>query len=437
MRPVFIPIETASRELLYKVILCSVLAGEGISCYLGSKRAIHTLLRSEKGYLYLDKGYHQGHSDALHSLITSQDGVVVNLDEEGAVDFPDGSTLRNRYPEALFRTAKKVFLWGTAQESSIREAGIQSDTIQVTGHPRFELLKAPYRFLYEQDANRLRQRFGPFILFNTNMGFGNNIRGDGWVRTNYASRFDHLDRIMEFDDQKFESMIEAIRSLRNVTSLPIVLRPHPEENADRYRNCLSEIEDVHVLFEGSAVEWIVACEIMIHPDCTTAIEARMLGKQPVSFLPQNSPEDLVTRLPLQASTVFSTTDAFVDHVEKCLTGEPSQYMASESFLNDWFAFDRSSIKLISEHVLEECSDVGAQGQALRLVTRWKLTKSRMRRMIAPRQSDALITNKLQGFTSDRIEEIVTGIKESGMVPTTISYTALDHDLYRFKTTRSS
>jgi surface carbohydrate biosynthesis protein len=436
MRPVLIPIETASRELLYKVVLSSILAERRIPCYLGSKRAIHTLLNAEKGYVYLDKGFHKGQSETLHARIASREGLVVNLDEEGAVDFPDGSTLRNRYPDELFHSADKVFLWGREQESRIRTEGIQTDKIVVTGHPRFELLKAPYRFLYEADAVRLRGRFGPFILVNTNMGFGNNIRGNAWVRSNYASRFDHLDRIMDFDDQKFDTMIAGIHAIRQITSLPIVVRPHPEENASLYVDSLKDVDNVHVVFEGSVVEWLVACELMIHPDCTTAIEARMLGKKAISCLPSDSPMDLVTQLPLKASSVCNTPDALVKHVGDFLRGNSMHDDASDTFLNDWFAFDQPSMELIAKHISEVCSQGQVKRNSLALATRWKLSKAKIRRKISPHPSDELISNKLKGFTPAKVRDIVREIENGGLLSGESEFAVLDDDLFLFSSGQS-
>ena len=53
----------------------------------------------------MDKGYHAGVSEFMYSKIKKNNGIIINLDEEGAVDFSDNSTLKQRYSKKLLKGA--------------------------------------------------------------------------------------------------------------------------------------------------------------------------------------------------------------------------------------------------------------------------------------------------------------------------------------------
>ena len=66
---ILIPMETSSREMLYKIYLCNILSSQGFDCYLGSKSEISFLIEKIHGFIYLDKGYHKGVSDLIYKKI--------------------------------------------------------------------------------------------------------------------------------------------------------------------------------------------------------------------------------------------------------------------------------------------------------------------------------------------------------------------------------
>ena len=109
---ILIPIEISKRELLYKIVLCNYLASHGFNCFLGTKSNINLLVSKFRNFLYIDKGYHMDNSEKIYEKIKINNGIIISLDEEGAVDFKDGSTLRNRYSKILFKFSQLVFFLG-------------------------------------------------------------------------------------------------------------------------------------------------------------------------------------------------------------------------------------------------------------------------------------------------------------------------------------
>ena len=118
---VLIPIETSSREMIYKIYLCHHLALKGLHCYLGRKSYINYLINNLKGYIYIDKGYHKGNSEKIYEAVKDNGGIIVSLDEEGGIDYSDGSTLLGRYSKELFDNVDLTFLWGSNQFELVKE----------------------------------------------------------------------------------------------------------------------------------------------------------------------------------------------------------------------------------------------------------------------------------------------------------------------------
>lgn len=344
---ILMPIETSSRELMYKTYLCHLLADRGFNCFLGSKSQINHLLVCMTNYIYLDKGYHLGESEKLYTIIKNNKGIIVNLDEEGGVDFADHSTLLSRYSKVFFSMADLTFLWGTKQLEIIKNNLHRDSKVVISGHPRFEMLKNEYNFFYEEEVKKIKRQHGSFVLINTNMGFGNNIKGDDFVVSNYHERFNKIDQIISFDKKKVTLFIEVAKKLSEKTNFNVVFRPHPEEDLHIYNKAFEGIDNISVINTGSVIPWLISAKRMIHPDCTTAIESIFIGKQPLSILPDNHYDELVTILPISVSKNFTNIDKLIAAVN-----DKSELIVPENYelLNSYFSIERKSFFTIVEEL---------------------------------------------------------------------------------------
>ncbi len=377
----------------------------GFNCYLGSKSNIYHLAKYLKNYIYLDKGYHADVSESLYKVINNNNGIIVNLDEEGAVDFSDHSTLKERYAPQLFENIHTAFLWGIKQYELIKNNTRAAEKTIITGHPRFQLLKPEFHYLYNQDVKKINQIYGKFILVNTNMGFGNNVKGDNFVIENYGNRFKNIKNIVSFDKVKVNAFIELIKTLSSSINTKIILRPHPEEDLNYYLNAFKDIDSIKVIYRGSVVPWLLAAEQIIHPDCTTAIESSFLGKLPISYMPENYPEDIVTKIPLDVSIRFNR----VSQVLEYLTNKqeyPEDKNRRLQVLEDYFSQNKSSTDLIVDKLKEiRINNTGEAAQKNLwqqfILLRFKEAYHSLRRS----NDHNFVRKKLQGFDLKNIKRI--------------------------------
>ena len=350
---VLIPLEIASRELLFKVYLSHMLTLNGFTCYLGRKKSIWFLAKKMKGYVYIDKGYHAEHSELIYDIVRSRSGFIVSLDEEGAVDFSSNETLMKRYSKALFKKIDHVFFWGRSQFDIVKDNIQNNLNYSITGHPRFELLKPKYSKLYEVEAKSISERYGDFILINTNMGFGNNISGDDFIRDKskgYGKWFANIDEIIEQDKMKLEAYIKLVKILCSKFDKYIIFRPHPEENLDIYKEAFTDYEKVIVENHSSVIPWLIAAGIMIHPDCTTSIESFIIDKKSISYMPSNASEDITTSLPINLSHSVRDLDTLISIIKNNKNVDITE---NDNFLiEEYFSIKSDSSNLIAKKISE-------------------------------------------------------------------------------------
>jgi surface carbohydrate biosynthesis protein len=195
-----------------------------------------------------------------------------------------------RFSEEAFRQVEVFFAWGDAQLEAI--AAHRPETrarIRVTGNPRFDLLRPEWRPYFAAAADELRKAHGKFILVNTNFAFANHFNGEEGVRRLWASY--SISREPGFYEgwadmnrrnlESFSRMLPRLRS--EFPDHKIVIRPHPSENFDTWRAISAGMPSVLVSGEGSAVNWIIASELLVHSNCTTAIEAFLLEKPAIAY----------------------------------------------------------------------------------------------------------------------------------------------------------
>ena len=369
-----------------------------------------------KNYIYLDKGYHAGVSEPLYKQVLENNSVIVNLDEEGAVDFSDNSTLKERYSSELFEYANTIFLWGFEQQKLIKQQTEKSDQTIVTGHPRFELLKPEFHFLYNQDVENIVQKHGSFVLVNTNMGFGNNIKGDDFVIANYGNRFENIRKIVKFDKVKLKAYLELIKALSKEIDRKIILRPHPEEDLHYYINAFEDIDSIEVVYSGSVVPWLLAADEVIHPDCTTAIESSFLGKLPISYMPNNSPDDIVTKIPLEISLRFNHISQVVDHLLN-KNNHLGDKNTRSKVLDDYFAYRQPTSQLIVNRFKDIRQAMVTSDNQKYLCKQFVFLKIKESINSLRSNNDIyFVRKKLQGFDYGNIKKIQNLLSENGVLP---------------------
>ncbi len=302
----YIPIDIASRELDAKLLLGLVAAERGISVVLGRRVSVDSprfapgvyLAKNVRSSFVLDKPAAFGHA-------------VVALDEEGLVRFPDHVQAMRLETRAL-TVPRLLYAWGRDNASYWRTLPTYDGRpIVEAGNPRADLLRPEFRAIHEPAVAALRDRFGPFVLLNTNFSIVNHFRvGHTVFRRAAGADAGAFQRIFEGVSAHKRALLRHFLELidplaRAIAPAKLVIRPHPSEDHSAWQAQAAKHPNVEVLTQGSVVPWLLASSGLIQNGCTTAIEAAMLDVPTITFQPVAS-DDFDLPLPNRFGVAVET-----------------------------------------------------------------------------------------------------------------------------------
>jgi surface carbohydrate biosynthesis protein len=224
-------------------------------------------------------------NNANHVLDYLRKGIrVVVLDTEGVTGQSAEEFAKVVSTTNLLGLVDLYCVWGNAQKKSLELFNpTLSKNIIVTGCPRYDFCIAPWiKYL---PSNNL---VPGYILINTTFATINPKFSSG--STDEAKAMIDIGFSSKFSNQyNADAQIALIGMMDLISELTIsfpdkqfVLRPHPFESCDLYIKKFSEVKNLTVRQEGTSIQWIKDASILIHLNCTTAIEAHMMGKLALS-----------------------------------------------------------------------------------------------------------------------------------------------------------
>jgi surface carbohydrate biosynthesis protein len=298
-RILYLPMEIASRELDSRLLLAAFALERGYEIVLGQKWLIERNVESMPPGIYLSKTLTQRDARTM-ARVRDRGFIVAAIDEEvpGLVAKPN--ELRWVSDEAI-GIADFVFVGGDNNVSAYRQRfPTAAERIVPCLNPRWDLLKADARGIYAEEAARIRERYGRFVLINTNLGFTNSEKGDAKVMVEDQARSGKLDmsdpavrhfvdEFLRMERDNFSAVKRLVQSiLDDVPGVSIVLRPHPSERIDTWMNAFPANPRLAVVREGAPIPWILASEALVHTNCTTGVEAIALDHPALCMVASNS-----------------------------------------------------------------------------------------------------------------------------------------------------
>jgi hypothetical protein len=283
--------------------------------------------------------------------------------------------------------------------------------IHITGNPRNDLLRPEIQPYYEKEVSNIRETYGDFILINTNF---NHVNAFSPIRTLFlpadkpgeepkfgrAARGmtrEYAEGLRDLKQATFEHFQEMIPTLEKaLPATTIVVRPHPVESQEVYRQIAARCERVHVINEGNVVPWLMACKVLIHNGCTTSVEAFAMGVPAVSYrATTNDDYDYgFYRLPNKLSHQCFNFEELQQTLKKILCGELGVGNGDErqALIDHYLAAQKGP--LACERIVDVLEKTAADLPNLpgppigeRLQGWFKATKRRVRRWSKLRKTD--------------------------------------------------
>jgi surface carbohydrate biosynthesis protein len=334
-----IPVENQVRELDPKLLLACIAARRGFTVIIGSHREIDLRISSLPKGLYLNKSM-TDRNLKMFRIMSNLGYEIVTWDEEALVHLPPETYYSRRLSPIAIRYVTHLFAWGEDNAELWRQYPDLPPNmpIHVTGNPRSDMLRPEMQPFYEPEAENLRRKHKPFILVNTNFNHVNAfypaqnlfqpLKSDGespqfgkaavGMSRAYAEGLrDHKQAILD----AFKQMIPMLDSA--FPDHTVIVRPHPTENQQIYKEIAAGCKRVKVTNEGNVVPWLMATDAVIHNGCTTGVEAYVMGVPAISYRAKiNEAYDLgFYRLPNLISHQCFDPDQLQETLARILEGE--------------------------------------------------------------------------------------------------------------------
>lgn len=327
-----IPVENQVRELDAKLLLACAAAERGMPVVLGSRTYINFAMPHLPRGVFLAKSL-RSISKLMLNVIHGLGHRIVAWDEESLVRYSSPDYYAWRYSDATFGVIDELFAWGEDDAGFFKAyPGYRGTPLHVTGNPRIDLLRPEVRGYFAPEVDKLRAQYGDFVLVNTNFSFVNNFvpslnlldrdpQGHPSVsRTGMGMSLAFATQMAKHQQAIYDAFRELMPKLAAwFPHRRIIVRPHPSENHDVWRQILADCPQVEVIHQGNVVPWLMAAKVLLHNGCTTAVEASVLGTPAVSYMPVQS-ETCDYHLPNGLSHRALTQDAVQELLGEILEG---------------------------------------------------------------------------------------------------------------------
>ena len=151
-------------------------------------------------------------------------------------------------------------------------------------------------FNYFKELN-LKFRNKNYILVSCAFGEANNLIKDRKLELKYwelrgDKNTEPLLQTGFYQKKLLTLFVEGIKKISKTFNNEIfILRAHPVENIDFYRNFFIDCKNIIIIENTSVQEWFFNAKILIHSGCTTAIEAIYANIIPICYLPYAEGEE--------------------------------------------------------------------------------------------------------------------------------------------------
>jgi surface carbohydrate biosynthesis protein len=342
-----IPCETQAREFDAKLLLAAFAAERGFCVIVGSKKEINKRIGSLPRSIFVSKSLTKRNL-LNYELLDRLGHSVVCGDEEALVYASPDSYLHHKVAAPTLRKARALLGWGPQNEQLWRNfSGYDGAPIHVTGNARMDLLRPELRPLFEGEAQRLRERHGPFVLINTNFSrlnhyFPGQSRQRHALESGPPGGVADLGRgLAAHKAELYDYFLEMVPAVaRACPDHTIVVRPHPSEKQETWEELTRDCKNVRVIHEGNVVPWLIASEVLIHNGCQTSVEAYLLGAASIAYQPVTSEHfdlQLPNLLSHRAFDLESLQGLVGAQLDGTLRRDPSEAAKQEELIDQYVA----------------------------------------------------------------------------------------------------
>jgi surface carbohydrate biosynthesis protein len=289
-----LPAEIHSREFDARLLHAMLAMQRGWTVIVGSKALINRSIWRFPPSVYLCQTLTHKRRTML-KLLRRLGHVSFGWDEEGLIYLDRDVYLMRRVSSETLALLEKLVTWGQQGADDIDHRAVPVGLAALPlGNPRFDLVRPELHGLYAKEVAEIKARFGDFVLIDTNFSSFNPIislhdlkpREMSKKNQPIAGEQERFQRLLLHRKEIYEHFrTDLPRYVSEHPNIKFVLRTHPGENEQTWKDLFLGLPNVSVTRDGSSVPWLIAAKALIHNSCTTAVEAAIIGLTPISYGP--------------------------------------------------------------------------------------------------------------------------------------------------------
>lgn len=352
---VYFPIEIISRELHSRLLIAkALLMNSDVAVVLGPRNLLSKAGDTLPSGVLLFKDL-VDRADQF-KLVYNRGNKIAIINEEGLVYPTAEAYIERRFDALAWGMIGRYYSWGEKETQDIRtHLGDPRNVILTAGNPRIDILR---------DKSLLQSglvKSPGYVQINSTLGHVNPVTKKARKKQIAAAEKNSAHVWKSYHDESRQLFIfyeELIHCLGKQNKFQVVYRPHPEENRNYWQPIIKKYKNVTMKSSLSAVEWMSQSSMVIHNNCTTALEAYAMGVPTICLGPKKrgGHDSLANDLSLHADDVsecMTLIDALYKnpHIADAL----HQPLLEKSFIDKCRSYKKwDSYEIIAEDLISMC-----------------------------------------------------------------------------------
>lgn len=282
-----IPIEIKNREIDGAVCLASEALKMGWRVIIGQKQQIWPFVKSFPNSFFFLKSIVPSDKQQLE-LIKNSNHLVSSLDIEGLVLGKEPLGIVRRFSKKTIKLSDIIFYWGNYQYHRVEKIFPEvKKKSYITGSPIIDNWKI-------SNKKKLSNKNNKVILVSMNFARSDpklskvkylvekKTLGNLKLTKEQSNIFNSEYKLKKVSFKKFIEMTEFLA--KKFENYKIVVRPHPEENVERY-NFLKKYSNVLVDNKSDRITQLKESSIFIHFNSTMSVQAKYFNNKVIMYNP--------------------------------------------------------------------------------------------------------------------------------------------------------